>query len=608
MCGIVGYIGTKDVVPVLLDGLYRLEYRGYDSAGIAVLRDGRIDCERAVGKIKALEDRMGERSWTGARTGIAHTRWATHGRPTENNAHPHADCTGAYSIVHNGIIENYRELKAELQSRGHRFLSETDTEVIAHLIEECDQGDFVAAVRRALSRLVGTYGLAAIKQGESCIVAARMGSPLLLGVGADGCFVSSDASALLRYTREVVYLEDGDLAVIGSGQYTVESLLQPGMWRDSQTLDWDVEAAEKQGFPHFMLKEIHEQPETVRNAMRGRILQAEGTAKLGGLMPVEDRLDRMNHLIILSCGTSYYAGLLGRYILESITNLAVEVELASEFRYRKLNLRKNTIVLAISQSGETADTLAAIREAKRKGITCLGLVNVVGSTIARETDAGIYSHAGPEIGVASTKALMAQLTTLYLLGLYFGRKQSVSVGEGQEYIAELEAIPDKIRTILERGDEIEKLAEKYSRYQNFLYMGRKYNYSIALEGALKLKEISYLHAEGYAAGEMKHGPIALIDENFPSIMIAPRDDSYEKMMSNIQEIKARSGPVLAVATEGDDHISELADDVFRVPKTHDHFYPLLTLVPLQLLAYHIARFRGCDIDKPRNLAKSVTVE
>ncbi|HEY2931919.1 MAG TPA: glutamine--fructose-6-phosphate transaminase (isomerizing) [Acidobacteriota bacterium] len=608
MCGIVCYIGKRDAVPILLEGLYRLEYRGYDSSGIAVRDDGPIKVIRAVGKIDSLQSRLSTEPVHG-NVGIGHTRWATHGKPTECNAHPHADCAGNFAVIHNGIIENYCELRGELERRGHKFRSETDTETIAHLLEQNWDGDLQSTTRRTLRMLSGTFGLAIISNhAPDTIMLARRGSPLLLGIGNGEMFAASDVSAILRHTNQVIYLEDDDMAVLHSFGYQISSLKGVPVQRDRQTVEWDITSAEKQGFPHFMLKEIFEEPEAVTNAVRGRLIESEGTARLGGLDPVRDKLRASRHLIIVSCGTSYYAGLIGRYIIERNTDIAVEVELASEFRYRKLNLQPGTIVLAISQSGETADTLGALREAKRKGVPVLGLVNVVGSTIARETDAGIYNHAGPEIGVASTKAFVSQLSILYLLSLLLGRERGVSLNEGQQFIRSLQSIPDKIRRILDMNDQIRKLAEKYARYSNFMFIGRKYNFPIALEGALKLKEISYLHAEGYAAGEMKHGPIALIDPQFPTVCITPRGNSYEKVASNLQEIKARSGPVLAIATEGDQGIASLCDDVIYIPEIAETFTPLLTVIPLQLFAYHVANHRGCEIDKPRNLAKSVTVE
>ncbi len=608
MCGIVCYLGRREAVPILLEGLRRLEYRGYDSAGMAVFENGSIVSLRALGKIRALEEELSRVRWRG-RGGIAHTRWATHGKPSEENAHPHSDCHGRILVIHNGILENYQSIKNDLIKKGHRFSSETDTEVLAHLIEEHFEGNLETAVSRALRMFRGTFGVAVMAaQDPDKIVVARRGSPLILGIGEGEVLAASDVTALVNHTHQVIYLQDNDVAILRPGGYRLTNLSDKPVRRPEETVEWDVESAEKQGYEHFMLKEIHEQPEAVENALRGRLSLSEATAKLGGLETVQEAIEKMDHLIVVSCGTSYYAGLVGRYILEALTDIPVEVELASEFRYRKLNLRKDTAVLAISQSGETADTLAAVREARRKGNLVLGLVNVVGSSIARETDAGVYNHAGPEIGVASTKAFTSQLTILYLIALLLARQQRLSFSEGQAFAAELRAIPDLMRQILAQAAQIEAVARKYAHYRNFLYVGRKFNFPIALEGALKLKEISYLHAEGYAAGEMKHGPIALIDSQFPTVCLAPRDSVYEKVVSNIQEIKARGGPVLAIGNPGDSDLSGLCDDVIEIPAVSELFTPLLTVLPLQLLAYHVARERGCEIDQPRNLAKSVTVE
>jgi len=611
MCGIICYVGQQAALPVLIEGLKRLEYRGYDSAGIALLEDAKITRFRAVGKIRELEKDLGESSST-AQAGIGHTRWATHGKPSVENAHPHSDCGGRIFVIHNGIIENYQALKQELTNAGHVFLSETDSEVLAHLIEEAcrERPRLEDAVAEALTKVRGTFGIAVLSSNHpSSIIVARRSSPMILGIGDSGMFAASDVSALVAHTKQVIYLHDDDLAVLSPGAYRIMNLDSPReVSRQQQIVDWDVAAAEKQGFQHFMLKEIQEEPEAVRNAKRGRVVPAEGISVLGGLESVRERLLKMEQLVIVSCGTSFYAALLGRYILEACTDIRVEVDLASEFRYRRLNLRPNTVVLAISQSGETADTLAAVREAKRKGALVLGLVNVVGSNIARETDAGIYNHAGPEIGVASTKAFVSQLTILYLFTLYLARHQHMSVTDGQRFIRELESIPDKIERILRKSGEIQEAARHYARFRNFMYIGRKFNYPIALEGALKLKEISYLHAEAYAAGEMKHGPIALISPDFPSLCLATQDSTYDKMMANIQEIKARCGPTVAVGTEGDAGLRALCDHFIGVPACSELFAPLLTVIPLQLFAYYVALENGCEIDQPRNLAKSVTVE
>ncbi len=608
MCGIVACVGNRSALPILVEGLKRLEYRGYDSSGVAILRDSGAFLVKSAGKVAALEAKLSDAPEKGS-TGIAHTRWATHGKPTEANAHPHADCKNSLFVVHNGIIENFVKLKKGLEEKGHRFLSETDTEVLAHLMEEYYNGSLDATVQKALAYVEGTFGIAVLHvahPGE--IVVARRGSPMILGIGDEESLAASDVSALALHTKQVLYLEDNEIAHLRAGDFSITTLENKPVNRPVETLAFDVATADKQDFPHYMLKEIHEQPEAVENTLRGRLDRSEGVAKLGGLEPVADRLRQVRHLIIISCGTSHYAGLYGRYVFETLTDLTVENELASEFRYRKLNLRNNTAVLAISQSGETADTLAALREAKRKGALVLGMVNVVGSSIARESEAGIYTHAGMEIGVASTKSFTTQLTGLLLMALWVGRAQNLSYSEGSRIIRELDRIPEKMRKVLGQADAIRKLAGSYYEHQHFLFIGRKYQYPVAVEGALKLKEISYIHAEGYAAGEMKHGPIALIDPHFPTLALAPNDDSYEKVVSNIQEIKARDGRVIAVASAGNDTIGQLADDVITVPDTLDLLSPLLTVLPLQLFAYYCAARRGCEIDKPRNLAKSVTVE
>ena len=608
MCGIVAYTGHQTAREILVEGLKRLEYRGYDSSGIVILNGGAPYLARAVGKVAALEQRVWQ-DVPGGVVGIAHTRWATHGRPTEANAHPHRDCTGKVFLVHNGIIENYQVLKKRLVASGHAFGTETDTEVLAHLIESYYQGDLEAAVQKALLEVQGTYGIAVVHAAHpSQIIVARRGSPIVLGIGKDESLAASDVSALSQHTDQVVYLEDNEMARLEPGKFWIKTLDNKSVNREARVLEGGAEAIDRGKFPHFMLKEIFEQPEAVENALRGRVNHSEGVAKLGGLESVLDRLQQARHLIIISCGTSYYAGLFARYIFETLTDLTVETELASEFRYRKLNLRQNTVVLAISQSGETADTLAALREAKRKGALVLGLVNVVGSSIARETQAGVYSHAGIEIGVASTKSFTSQLTILTLMAVLIGRSRDLSYEEGSTILRGLEAAPDQIREILQQSDRIRALAQKYRDAQHFLFIGRKYQYPIALEGALKLKEIAYIHAEGYAAGEMKHGPIALIDPKFPTMALAPEDGSFEKVVSNIQEIRAREGRIIGVTSVGNTKLGQLVDDVIEVPRTHEILTPLMTVVPLQLFAYHCAVLRGCDVDKPRNLAKSVTVE
>jgi len=609
MCGIVGYVGKKEALPILMDGLRRLEYRGYDSAGFSVFDGEKIVTERAVGKVVELENKINGKN-IGGFLGIAHTRWATHGKPSEQNAHPHCDCQKNIYLVHNGIIENYKELKADLKKAGHKFSSETDTEIVTHLIEEyAKQVPFDEAVWRALAHLRGTYGLAIInRESPGKIIVARNGSPLVLGVMDDGYIIASDIAPIISYTDRVIYLDDGDMAEVTGRSYKITNFKRKKIKKEISKIDWSVEEAEKKGYPHFMLKEIMEQPEAVENSIRGRLVMPEGVAKLGGLRDVSEKLRRIERLMIISCGTSYYAGLVGKYMLEEYADVRTDVEYASEFRYRKPLLDEKTAVLAISQSGETADTLAAIREAKNKGALALGIVNVVGSTIARETDAGVYNHAGPEIGVASTKAFTSQLSVLALLTLFLGRQRDMSLVMGKKIAEELARIPELMKSVLKQANGIKKIAEKYSKYKNFLYLGRKYNFPIAMEGALKLKEISYANAEGYPFGEMKHGPIALIDKNFPSMAIATRDSVYEKTFSGMQEIRAREGKIIAIATEGDREVKKIADDVIYIPKTLEMLTPLLSVVPLQLFAYYFAVEKGLDVDKPRNLAKSVTVE
>ena len=608
MCGIVCYIGKQNATPILLEGLRRLEYRGYDSAGIAVTGGPESFLVKTVGKVSELEQKVAEVKPEGT-CGIAHTSWATHGRPSEANAHPHTGCHGKIFLVHNGIIENYQALKDELLEKGHRFQSETDTEVLVHLVEDNFQGDLAAALKKALAQVQGTFGLALFHTDDPTkIVLARRGSPLILGIGRNEYLAASDVSALIRYTNKVISLNDNELAVLSATDYSISDFQDRKVQRETETIEWPAAAADKKGYDHFMLKEIFEQPDAVQNALRGRIVEGEGVSRLGGLDSVTERLKNIEKLIFVSCGTSYHAGLLGRYMFEKLTELSVEVDLASEFRYRSLRLDEKTAVLALSQSGETADTLAAVREAKRKGALCLGLVNVVGSTIAKETDAGVYNHAGPEIGVASTKVFLSQCVILTLIALLIGRYQRLSLTEGLLITRALKELPALIQKILKNAPRVEAVAKEYARYKNFLFMGRLYNYPIALEGALKLKEISYVHAEGYAAGEMKHGPISLIDPEFPTIALVPRDSTYDKMISNIQEIRARDGRVIAVATQGDEQIAHHVDRVIHVPQTIDILQPLLNTIPLQLFAYYVARERSCAIDKPRNLAKSVTVE
>ena len=608
MCGIIAYCGGKKAEPILLDGLKRLEYRGYDSSGLAVADHMKLTVIRSVGKVSDLEKKSRGQTLAG-NYGIAHTRWATHGRPSEQNAHPHSDCQAKISIVHNGIIENYQDLKEELIAKKHVFTSETDSEVVAHLIEEYFNGDLEMAVLKTVKRLEGTFGLAVLHADiDRQIVMVKRGSPIIIGIGDNEYFAASDSIALLPYTQKIISLNDDELAVLHADGYYIKNLNNEFLEKEIEICAVRDFLADKKGYEHFMLKEIFEQPESIENAFRGRLVESEGVSKLGGLEPVMERLKNVKKMIIVSCGTSYYAGLLGRYIFESLTELHVEVEVASEFRYRKLKIDENTAVLALSQSGETADTIAAIREAKRKGALILGVVNVVGSSIAQITAAGIYNHAGPEFGVASTKIYTSQLVILTLMALLIGRYQKISYNEGSEVIQAIKKLPEQVARILTDIEHIKKIAQTYAQYEDFLFIGRLYNYPTAMEGALKLKEISYIHAEGYAAGEMKHGPISLIDDQFPTVAIVSQDCTFDKMLSNIQEIKARNGRVLAVAGQGCERVSQVCDDVIWVPETMPLLQPILNIVPLQLFAYFIARSRGCDIDKPRNLAKSVTVE
>ena len=608
MCGIVGYIGERSATPVLLDGLKRLEYRGYDSAGVAVMNGSGVETRKAAGKISRLEAALIAAPLNG-NLGIAHTRWATHGAPNECNAHPHGDCKGHIAVVHNGIIENSTVLKARLVELGHKFVSETDTEVIAHLIEEAFDGNLEDAVIEALWQIEGTYGIAVVSsEDKDKIVAARKGSPLLVGLGDGEYYVASDASAVLAHTREVVYLDDGDLAVLSRDGYRVIDLRAKVLDRKVSKIDWDLHQIERGGFDHFMLKEIFEQPETIENCMRGRLLSEEGTAKLGGLNMTDEELLRFDNVVITACGTSWHSALIGEHMMEELTRIPVEVEYASEFRYRNPIVNDRTLCIVISQSGETADTLAAMREAKNRGARTYGVVNVVGSTIARESGGGIYVHAGPEIGVASTKAFTSQVVALALLTLKIGRLKDVSVVRGKEIIEALYALPGQVRQILERAAEIEAIAEEFKRAQNFLYLGRGYNFPTALEGALKLKEISYIHAEGYPAAEMKHGPIALIDEMMPVVFIAPHDAVFDKVVSNVHEVSARKGRVIAITSRDEPALAGKMDYEFRIPETIDMLTPVLACIPLQLLAYYIAVKRGSNVDQPRNLAKSVTVE
>jgi glucosamine--fructose-6-phosphate aminotransferase (isomerizing) len=609
MCGIIGCVtSARDVVPVLMEGLRRVEYRGYDSAGIAVVGEGSLGVRKAEGKIDELAGLL-ERSPVTGSTGIAHTRWATHGEPSEVNAHPQTDASGRLAVVHNGIVENYRSLRRSLEEDGHVFSSETDTEVLAHLIGTYYESNLEAAVRAALSRVRGAYGIAVIHADEpGVLVGARNGSPLVLGIGKGTYYVASDVAAIVRHTRDVVYLDDLEVVVATPEGFSTTTLEDELVTKDVEKVTWNIDTIEKNGFPHFMLKEIFEQERTVQDAVRGRLVEAAGDAFLGGLREHRRSLVAANRIIIIACGTSWHAGLIGEYMLEDVARVSAEVEYASEFRYRNPVIGPGDVVIVLSQSGETIDTLAAMNEAQRRGAIVLGVVNVVGSTIARQSDGGVYTHAGLEIGVASTKAFTSQLMVLAAVALTIGRARSVSVTEGREIVRAMRAIPGQIREILAGSEAIREIALTYAKHSNFLYLGRGYNFPVALEGALKLKEISYIHAEGYPAAEMKHGPIALIDESMPVVVIAPQDVFYEKILSNMQEVKARGGRILAITSQGDDQVKNMADDVIEIPRTLPHLTPILSVIPLQLLAYHIAVERGCDVDQPRNLAKSVTVE
>lgn len=608
MCGIVGYLGNREAEPILVEGLRRLEYRGYDSAGLATLTGPTMHVRKRAGRIAELARHLDERPAPGC-LGISHTRWATHGPATDANAHPHLSSDGEVALVHNGVIENYATLKRQLQSEGYVFQSDTDTEVIAQLIAFHLNGDPIEAVARALARLKGTYGLAIIfRRYPDLILGARLGSPLVLGIGQDENYLASDPAALILNTQKVVYLHDRQMCVLRTDGWQILDHDRAHVDAFVEEIDWEPGDSEKGGFPHHMLKEIYEQPETIENAMRGRLCDEDGSAHFGGLNLGSRQLRRAERLILTACGTSYHAAIVGEYLFEEFARIPVEVEYASEFRYRNPPIDRNTIVVALTQSGETADTLAALRESKRKGHPTLALCNVVGSTIARETDGGVYLHAGPEIGVASTKAFTAQVVVLSMLALYLGRMRHLSSLQGARMLGELRAMPDIIRRTLGCHDTVRRIAERYYRVNNFLYLGRQYLYPVALEGALKLKEISYIHAEGYPAAEMKHGPIALVDANTPSVFLIPRGQVFDKVMSNLEEIKARGGPVIAIASEGDEEVASRADEVIYVPDVPEYLQPLVVAVPLQLLAYHIALLRGCDVDKPRNLAKSVTVE
>lgn len=612
MCGIVGYIGNREALPILINGLKRLEYRGYDSAGVALQDDNGIQVVKKKGKVSALEGALSINPIYG-HVGMGHTRWATHGAPNDVNAHPHMSQTGAFVIIHNGIIENYATLKKRLEIRGYTFNSETDTEVLAHLIEEIYTIGNVSAevaVRLALLKVEGAYGLVVMcKHEPDQIIAARKGSPLVIGIGVDEYFIASDATPIIEYTKNVIYLNDGDVAVVKKGELTLKTLKNTPVTPEVMTLDLEIEAIEKGGYDHFMLKEIFEQPKTIMDCMRGRIMSDTYDIKLGGLADVMDKLLSAHRIVIIACGTSWHAGLLAEYLFEDLARIPVEVEYASEFRYRNPVILPGDVVIAISQSGETADTLAAIQLAKSQGALVLGVCNVVGSSIPRETHAGVYTHAGPEIGVASTKAFTAQVTVLTLMAIQLGHiKKTLSDERYHQLAKEMLSLPDKIEQTLLLNTSVIDLAPKFKDVSNFLYLGRGYNFPVALEGALKLKEISYIHAEGYPAAEMKHGPIALIDENMPVVVIATKDKTYDKIVSNIQEVKARKGIVIGIVSEGDTTIRDMADFVLEVPHIDEVLAPILAVVPLQLLSYHIAVIRDCNVDQPRNLAKSVTVE
>ncbi len=615
MCGIVGYIGRADAVPILLDGLRRLEYRGYDSAGIATFNGGGIEVRKTVGRIADLTKVIATSPPHG-HLGISHTRWATHGGVTNENAHPHFDQSRRLVLVHNGVIENYLPLRAQLEEKGHDFQSQTDTEVLAHLIgmafdnrKEKTQAALVEAVRESLRQVIGTYGIAVIHADvPGVLIGARRGSPLVLGVGKGEHFLASDVSAIVAHTREAVYLNDYEIVTIRADGFDICTLAGSDASFQVSKVEFQAEDVDKGAFPHYMLKEIFEQPNSVRDALRGRLSMEEATAKLGGLEMTNGELRQVERIVLSGCGTAFHAAMVGEYLIESLAHIPVECEFASELRYRNLPMTRDTLVFVISQSGETADTLAALRESQRKGHRTLGICNNVASTIARETDGGVYMHAGPEIGVAATKSFTSQLTIVTLLALLLGRIRYLSYAEGLDIISEIEKLPEKVARTLELNDHVAAIAKKYSHVRNFLFMGRQSNYPIALEGALKLKEISYIAASGYPSAELKHGVIALVNEETPSVFIAPRDAVFEKNLSNIEEVKARNGPVIAVGTEGDQSLAKIADEVIHIPKAPDYLTPILSVIPLQLLAYHIGVDLGCDVDKPRNLAKSVTVE
>lgn len=607
MCGIFGYCGNKKASEILIEGLKRLEYRGYDSSGICVGNGSKFSVYKRVGKIKVLADSLPEESF--GHNGIAHTRWATHGGVTEANAHPHTDCNEKIAIVHNGIIENYQQLKDKLSAKGHKFKSETDSEVIAHLIEEVFDGDLTKAVKQVLPMLKGTYGLIAMHVDcPDVLVGARNGSPLILGIGNNEMFLASDVNAMVAYTKQVVYLNDKEIVTVTPDGFTTSDVQDNAIHKDITTVEMDGESFDKQGYDHFMMKEIAEQTEAIKRGMVGRLNVDEATGHLGGLNMGNAQLLDVERIVLVAAGTSYYAGMTASYLIENLVRIPAHVELASELRYKNIIVEKNTLYFVISQSGETADTLFALRELQRKGAHVLGICNAVGSTIARETDGGVYIHSGPEIAVASTKAFTSQLTALYIFTLLMARIRHLSFEQGREFINAFNELPALIEEILSADDKIEQIADKYYKSQNFMFMGRGINYPVAMEGALKLKEISYIHAEGFGAGELKHGPIALINEQTPSFFLVPDDALRDKNISNMKEVKARGGKIIAVCTKGDDEVKEIADDVIEVPKIMPCFYPFLLVVPLQLFAYHCAVKLGRDVDQPRNLAKSVTVE
>ncbi|HKI46331.1 MAG TPA: glutamine--fructose-6-phosphate transaminase (isomerizing) [Balneolales bacterium] len=611
MCGIVGYIGNRDAADVIVKGLHRLEYRGYDSAGVAIV-NGELSIRKTKGKVSDLERLLNEKP-VKATMGIGHTRWATHGEPNDVNAHPHISQNGKFALVHNGIIENYDALKVELSKKGHKFLTETDTEVLAHLIEEVQNMSnlgFEEAVQHALRQVVGTYGLAIVHVDyPDMLIVARKGSPLIVAIGDGEYFVASDASPVVEYTNKVIYLDDDEMAVITRDGYEVKTTRNIPHIKEVHELEMSIEQIEKGGYDHFMLKEIYEQPRSIADCLRGRVLPSEGTVHLGGIDSVMDQLMHADRFIIAACGTSWHSGLVGEYLFEHLAKLPVEVEYASEFRYKDILIGKGDVMIVISQSGETADTLAALREAKERGATVVGICNVVGSTIARETDAGVYIHAGPEIGVASTKAFTGQVAVLAMMALMIGRARgTIEESYYQKVLSDLHAVPAKIGEILKQAGQLKNIAQLFTYAPNFLYLGRSYNFPVALEGALKLKEISYIHAEGYPAAEMKHGPIALIDHHMPVVIIATTNHTNDKTVSNIQEVRARHGRVVAVTTSNNDEVKRLAEFIIDIPEISDCLSPLLSVIPLQLLSYYIAVNRGCNVDQPRNLAKSVTVE